>query len=677
MRFVVAFLALVVAVQYVVIALFVVPRLTRLTTHGGRAISAARWGAAAFFLGCAATHTGIAVLQLTADPMMDHGGSPTADFVVHVVPHIAQVIGGALFILIVRQRLELSITSKEVAAELRALAAQFRATFERAPQGIALISASGPHAGTALQVNPALRRMVGYDEATLLSGDFAERLIHPGDRFHMETVQRALLEEGRTVTDLEQRFLHRDGSEIWVSIEASLMRDEAGDPLYTVTQVRDITDDRLRQEHLRFLAEHDSQTGLLNRRRFEEELDRGLATVRRHGEPAALLVVDLDQFKYVNDTYGHRTGDVLITAVATTLHNRLRETDVLGRLGGDEFGILLPHTGPDAAVAVANSLLTALHAEAHVTVAERVVRVTASIGVISITPDLLANSEQLLAEADIAMYEAKENGRDRVATLRGGAQGGARMRARLTWSQRIRDALEVDGFTLWEQPILNLASGQSDRTEVLVRMIDPVDGSPISPSTFLYIAERFGQIQAIDRWVFRKAVDLLEQRHAVGDERSLEINLSGTSLTDEALIAQITDRISHAAIDPTKLIVEITETAAVVNVELARRLASRLSDLGCRFALDDFGSGFGSFFYLKHLHFDEVKIDGEFVKDLPGSGVDRLTVESIVAIARGMGKKTVAEFVQNEPTIDLLRALEVDYAQGYHISKPIPIPELA
>jgi EAL domain-containing protein (putative c-di-GMP-specific phosphodiesterase class I) len=345
--------------------------------------------------------------------------------------------------------------------------------------------------------------------------------------------------------------------------------------------------------------------------------------------------------------------------VAKALGVRPRDTDILGRLGGDEFGILLPHTTPEAAM-VAEALLEALHTDAHVRVGERDVRVTASIGVRTMAVEQTANGERILAEADIAMYGAKEDGRDRVSSVVGGKHGAAKMRSRLTWSERIRDALDGDGFTLLEQPILNLETGVCDRSEVLVRMIDPTDHSLISPSQFLYIAERFAQTQSIDRWVFSKAIDLLEQRHSTGDQRSQEISLSGASLTDERLTAELTDHVSRAAIDPTKLIVEVTETAAVVNIELARRLASRLSDLGCKFALDDFGSGFGSFFYLKHLHFDEIKIDGEFIKHLAASTVDRLTLEAVVTIAQGMGKRIVAEYVQNEETITLLRGLGVD-----------------
>ena len=238
------------------------------------------------------------------------------------------------------------------------------------------------------------------------------------------------------------------------------------------------------------------------------------------------------------------------------------------------------------------------------------------------------------------------------------------MKARMTWSERVRDALEHDHFELWEQPILTLATGSVDRAEVLVRMLD-ASGEAIAPGVFLYIAERFGQIQAVDRWVIARAIRLLAERDQI-----LEVNLSGGSITDEQTIDFIAAEVRNAPIDPTKLVFEVTETTAIVNVERARRFARRLSDLGCQFALDDFGAGFGSFYYLKHLPFDCVKIDGDFVKELPVSPADQLTVKAIVQIARGMGKETVAEFVQDERTMTLLREYGVDYAQGYHVGRP-------
>ena len=670
-------LALVVAAQYAVIAAAVVPRLARLVGVNSRLVGAARWGAVAFFAGCAVTHLGIAAQALLVEETHHVPGGDALLLGQHVLPHIGQVVGGALFIGIAHRRLELNLMPKDVAAHLRQHEMHFRSAFDRAPVGIALVSVAPQDYGSVLQVNPALCQIVGYDEPTLRQGSLRERLVPPEAQDELLEAVRTLLAGEEETVDMDQPFRHRDGSEGWVNLQASLMHDDAGAPLYVVVQVRDIADDRRREAQLRFLADHDSLTGVFNRRRFEDELDRAVALVRRYDESAALLLVDLDQFKYVNDTYGHGTGDRLICQVAAVLTSRLRDSDVLGRLGGDEFGVLLPRTSEQGAVAVAEALLQCLRKDGHVVVSDRKVRATASVGVRMITAEPQRNGEQLLAEADIAMYEAKETGRDRVSTMNGGTAGTDRMRSRLTWSERVRDALDGGGFTLYEQPIVDLRTRRVERSELLVRMVDRDDGSLILPGHFLGVAERFGQVQAIDQWVFTRAVELLELRHAKGDRRSLEINLSGVSLTDEALMDELTQLVARATIDPTRLIVEVTETAAVGNIDLARRLAARLGAVGCRFALDDFGSGFGSFFYLKHLHFDGLKIDGEFVKDLPESTNDRLTLEAIVTIARGMGKEVTAEFVQNEATMELLAGLGVGFAQGYHISEPVPVPEFA
>jgi diguanylate cyclase (GGDEF)-like protein len=431
-----------------------------------------------------------------------------------------------------------------------------------------------------------------------------------------------------------------------------------------VAQVQDITDRKRYEQQLHYLADHDALTGIYNRRRFEEELDRAVAHARRFCETAAVLVIDLDNFKYVNDTYGHAVGDELLGKVAGALKDRLRTTDVLARLGGDEFAAILPRVCADAARSAAEHLLSAVRAEGHVLTGERKVRATCSIGINSIDPTTRLTAEELLVEADLAMFEAKEAGRDRIASVAPGEASRAKMKARMTWSERIRDALEHDHFELWEQPILTLATGSVDRAEVLVRMLD-ASGEAIAPGVFLYIAERFGQIQAVDRWVISRAIRLLAERG-----RILEVNLSGASITDEATIDFIAAEIRNAPIDPTQLVFEVTETTAIVNVERARRFARRLADLGCQFALDDFGSGFGSFYYLKHLPFDCVKIDGDFVKELPASPADQLTVKAIVQIARGLGKETVAEFVQDDRSVQMLRDYGVDYAQGYHIGRP-------
>jgi diguanylate cyclase (GGDEF)-like protein/PAS domain S-box-containing protein len=692
----VALLAFGVALEYLVIAFDVVPRLGRAAHAQGRLLAFASWGAMVFFAGCALTHTGIAVQVLfNAHPGLAGGGtlrhgtpgmtdavaagvgasSTMVMLVQHVVPHVAQLIGGALFIGLAKGRLELSIMPKPVAARLRELEMHFRAAFERAPIGIALFSVAGHAFGEALQVNPALSTMIGYDVADLRGRRF-EDLVHPADRAVNNAAVRRLLGGQEPTVGVEHRLVHRDGREVWINLEASVVRDEQGAALFSVAQIRDVTEDRRHQRQLRYLADHDPLTGAYNRRRFEEELDRTVTRSQSYGESAALLVADLDQFKYINDTYGHSAGDDMLRAVASAMTGRLRTTDAFGRLGDDEFGLVCPRTSQADAVSLAHALLQAIRAEAHISVSGRVVRTAASIGIKMISGEDSPTGEQLLAQADVAMYEAKESGRARVFLLDAGPLGPASMRSRLAWSERIREALQAGSFQLWEQPILNLATGVCDRSELLVGMIDPRDGSLIGPGQFLGVAERFGQIQAIDRWVFTQAVDLLAVRHAAGDDRTLEVNLSGASLSDENLIDELADHIGTAPFDPTRLIVEVTETAAIVNFELARTVAARLSALGCSFALDDFGSGFGSFYYLKHLPFQGVKIDGEFVKDAPRSTTDRMMLEAIVTIAHGLGKETTAEFVQDDETLTLLRTLSVGFAQGYLIGQPRRVPEL-
>jgi len=689
MTVVVAVLALMVAAIYAVIAFEVIPAFARRANVRGRWAWAAQVGVMLFFAGCALTHLGLVWELLAAHgpssqvadpmPLMPGMGQQPAltpgwrMLVEHVVPHVAQIAGGLLVIWYSHRRLELTVMTKSDAQRLRETALQFRIAFERAPVGVALLSFHPDTRGQILQANPAFHALLGYEMVDLQGRMYGEFLATADRDVSLAAV--AALESGQPAAEVEQHLVHRAGHEISARVQGSLVRGEDGSPLLCVAHLRDITEDVRRESRVRYLADHDSLTGLFNRRRFEEELDRVLAHTHRYAQPAALLVIDLDHFKFVNDTYGHSVGDALLVAVAQALRSRIRSTDILGRLGGDEFGVLCTQTGLEDVAQLGRALVATIHDEAHTTTGGRQVRVEASVGIKMIDGQVAPVGEKLLAEADVAMYEAKETGRERVCVMDDHTTGLARMRSRLAWSESIREALATDGFQLWEQPILNLVTGACDRSEILLRMIDPRTGEIILPGQFLSVAERFGQIQAIDRWVFSHAIALLAHRQANGDTRALEINLSGVSITDSELMDDLTWRIMEAPIDPTRLIVEITETSAIGNFELARQVAARLTDLGCNFSLDDFGSGFGSFFYLKHLPFQGIKIDGEFIKELPRNPTDRLTVEAIVTIAQGMGKDTTAEFVEDEQTLDLLRTLGVDYAQGYHVGRPRPVPD--
>jgi len=422
---------------------------------------------------------------------------------------------------------------------------------------------------------------------------------------------------------------------------------------------------------LRRLADHDPLTGVFTRERLQEELGQVVALADRYGEPGVVGVLDLDNFKYVNDAHGHGMGDHLLAQAATLLRGRLRETDALGRLGSDEFAFVLPRTELSAGTEVAGELLGALR-EAAATVGGDRVRLTASVGLAPIEPagSPAITPSDLLAEADIAMYAAKEAGRDRVETAAPGHRSIARVRASLSWADRIHHALANDGLVLHAQPILNLAEARVDRYELLLRMRGD-DGRPVPPGEFLSTAERFGQMPAIDRWVIGRALELLAATPQDGPV--LEVNLSAASVTDAQTVAFLGRAVAESGIDPSRLIFEITETAAIADIVRAGVLAERLRELGCRFALDDFGAGFGSLYYLKHLPFDVIKIDGEFIKDLPTSPEDQLTVRAIAQMAEGLGKTTIAEFVQDAATVDLLRELGVGLAQGIHVGMPEPL----
>jgi diguanylate cyclase (GGDEF)-like protein/PAS domain S-box-containing protein len=544
---------------------------------------------------------------------------------------------------------------------------RFRRAFEDAPIGMALADLDGRF----LEVNQALCAITGYS-ASELSGTTFTQITHPDDLAADFETMRALLDGAVRSSVDEKRYLRPDGSIVWVLRSVTLVRDADGAPSHFLDQIQDVTERRRFEHELRQLADHDPLTGLYNRRRFEQELDRHVADVARYGARGALLVLDLDHFKYVNDALGHHAGDELILSVAAVLQDRLRDTDTVARLGGDEFAVLLPHASTQEAERVAGDLVRAVRDQAAVAAGDRSRRVTTSIGIAPFQPGDLSG-EELLIEADLAMYEAKEAGRDGYAVVSRDAERPKRIRMRMSWLERIRSAIDDDRFVLHAQPIRDLRSGEISQYELLLRMVGD-DGDLIAPGAFLPLAERFGLAPEIDRWVARHAIELLAADP--GGHIALEINLSGLSLSDAGLLHLIETEVARHAVDPRRLIFEITETAAVSNIPLARRLAERLTQLGCRFALDDFGAGFGSFYYLKHLPFDYLKIDGEFISGCLGNKTDQLVIDAVVRIARGLGKETIAEFVSDAALEEFVRSQGVDHAQGFHVGRPVPVAEI-
>ncbi len=417
------------------------------------------------------------------------------------------------------------------------------------------------------------------------------------------------------------------------------------------------------QRELVWLAEHDPLTRLCNRRRFLLDLATAVDRARRGSYNGALMFFDLDQFKDVNDISGHHMGDQLLQRVADQLAAIVPDGGVLSRLGGDEFGLILPRADADEALTLAAYLQNQVRS---VVIHTRHWRhqVSASIGIV-LFPEHGSESHQLMADADLAMYQAKEKGRGRWHLFSSEDEGRERANARVIWSERIAGALRDERFELHFQPLMEIASGKVWRAEALLRMRDP-QGELVMPDSFIPIAEENGQIEAIDHWVLANAIALMQKY----PEISLSVNLSANALQDPSLPPDVKRMLKRYAVDPKRLTFEITETIAINRLSNAIHLMGEIQQLGCRFALDDFGSGYASYAYLRQLPVNDVKIDGAFIRDIAHSQEDQIFVRAVTDMAHGMGKRVVAEFVENEEIVDVLRELGVDFAQGYFIGRP-------
>jgi diguanylate cyclase (GGDEF)-like protein/PAS domain S-box-containing protein len=568
--------------------------------------------------------------------------------------------------------IERDVTDRKRAEEaLSEAEARFKSTFEDAAIGMALLSIDPHSTGGFLQVNQAFCELTGYSRERFETLGF-EALTHPEDVEKDASLLAQLVAGEIQSYEIETRCIHAERHVVWVLVTASLVCDDSGKPVYCIRQIQDIQERKQFAGHLEYLADHDALTGLFNRRRFVRELSRQMSYAGRYGEGGAVLFLDLDNFKDVNDTLGHQAGDELIASLAHLLGARLRETDIFARLGGDEFAVLLPRVGTDEAEAVAHDLMQTVRKNRPPGTG-RPMPLTVSVGIAPFHAGGAVTADDLLIEADLAMYNAKETGRDRFTFASPEQQ--ARMEDRLTWTERIRKALDEDLFVLYCQPILDLRSNEISQYELLLRM-PGTSGELLLPASFLYTAERFDLIRGIDRWVMSRAIQLIADERRAGRDLRLEVNVSGRSVADPELPGFIVEQLEAASVDPAQLILEVTETAAIGNMDEARRFVARLTDIGCCFALDDFGAGFGSFYYLKYLSLDYLKIDGEFIRNLPASTTDQLILRSIVQMANGLGKKTIAEFVGNQESLQLLREHGVQYAQGYYIGRPRPLSEL-
>jgi diguanylate cyclase (GGDEF)-like protein/PAS domain S-box-containing protein len=550
---------------------------------------------------------------------------------------------------------------------LRETRERFASAFGNAPIGMALVDLDGRW----FQVNDALCRITGYPESELRATTL-QALTHPDDLDVDRLFLQQLLAGQIPSYQIEKRCHHLWGHFFWVQETVSLVRDREGQALYLITQLQDISERRELARRLEFLVDHDFLTGLFNRRHFEQALELEVERAARYGAPGAVLLIDLDNFKEVNDTFGHMAGDDLLKGIGGLLRHRMRHTDTLARVGGDEFALLLPQTGAEQAQVVADEIVKALGRQTAV-LASQSIRITVSAGVALF--DGLGATD-VLTRADLAMYKAKQAGRNRFVIWRPGAVETDPGSAPHEEVEQIRQAIQEERFVIFWQPILELETMKIGPYEILLRLPRSDDCEPLLPSSFLYVAERFGLIMSIDHWVVRKAIALIAEYSRAGRHLVLHVNLSGKSICDPRFAGVVEEALVEGGIDPACLVLEITEAAAIANLEQARVFADRLRKHGCLFALDDFGAGFASFYYLKNFPFDYLKIDGEFIRDLGANPVNRLVVQAIVGIARGMGKKTVAEFVGDADTARLLRESGVDYAQGYHVGPPRPVTEV-
>ncbi|MGP0048567.1 MAG: PAS domain S-box protein [Solirubrobacteraceae bacterium] len=557
---------------------------------------------------------------------------------------------------VVRAAREISEQKRQQARLLEATQ-RFERAFEHAPIGMALVGLDGGW----LKVNRAMCAITGYSEAEMLTMSFRD-ITHPEDAGRSVDGLRGL-QSGQTYKT-EKRYLHAEGHVIWVQLACSVVCDERGSPQHFVTQTQDITERKKLQERLAYLAEHDSLTELYNRRRFESELLRQMSRSQRYRETAAVLVLDLDHFKYLNDSLGHHVGDGVIAHAGQLLAKRLRASDVLAMLGGDEYAVILPRVDASRAREVAAELISAIERDPFVHAGHRYA-LSASAGVVLLDQDT-ASAEDALVSADLAMHDAKQQGRNRVAVY--SPETRQDILAGLSWSQRLKAALVNDAFRLHAQPIVDLESGETVMLELLIRM-STTDGELVPPGRFLHAAARFGYMPAIDRWVIAQAARLA----GAAPGRCLAVNLAANTIAEPGLMAFITDTLRAAGADPADLIFEVSESDVIANLEHARSVCGRLRALGARIALDDFGSGFCGFSYLKALEIDLLKIDGQFVRELGSNRVDRLVIEAIVHVATGIEVPTVAEYVVNETVAQRLRELGVTYGQGFHLGKPAPL----
>jgi len=519
-------------------------------------------------------------------------------------------------------------------------------------------------------MNPVAEQLTGWVLGEAQGRPIGEvlQLVNDGSREPLENPLLRALRSGASIGPTDQSaLLDREGRELAIQDSAAPIRDRGGRVVGAVVVFHDVTRERRLRRALAFQASHDALTGLINRREFDARLNAALRGARHSGGRHSVLYVDLDQFKLVNDTCGHSAGDRLIREITALIQSRVRAVDVIARLGGDEFGVLLEGCSLEQAGTIAETVRQVIRDHRFVWQGNAL-SVGASIGVVEITPQT-ESVAVLLSAADVACYSAKEQGRNRVQVYEGG--DGEQRHREMKWVAQIARAAEQGRFELASQPIRALRPGiEPYFHELMVRMRDE-QGVLVLPGEFIPAAERYNVMPTIDQWVVEEAVRVLQALPAGLPRPLLAVNVSGNSLSDRAFLEHVLALLRDPAISRS-LCFEITETAAVTSLDNAVFFMNELRARGCRFSLDDFGSGLSSFRYLRNLPVDFLKIDGQFVGNVETDTVDRSMIQAIVQVGRTLGIATVAEKVENAGVLRELVSLGVDYAQGWHVERPAP-----
>lgn len=520
--------------------------------------------------------------------------------------------------------------------------------------------------GCIALVNQHCSWITGFNATELLGKSFFKLLPESEQLPDLRYQLNELLNGYRNELHHESAVVRKDGSTLHMAWYHSLL-PQAKEEHQILSIALDISERKEAEERLGWLASHDPLTGLFNRRRFSEELQKSIAHAKRYERAGAVLFFDLDQFKDVNDTSGHKVGDDLLRRVAERLRIEARDSDQIFRLGGDEFAMIVREVNRESIAAVAKRLCTAL-TSIEVQGSGRLHRVSSSIG-IALFPEHGEYVDDLVANADIAMYQAKDAGRNGWHIFSLEEQDRERIHERVYWNEKVKEALVTDSLTVAFQPIQKIGATSPSHFEALLRVMDE-NGKPLPTYKFIQSAENSGLIQEVDLRIVDKVFAAKQKLEARGIEVVMAINLSGVSFRNPNLQDEIARKFVHYQINPAQIIFEITETAAVQDSATTAAKMRELKKLGCQFALDDFGVGFSSLYQIKLLPIDMVKIDGSFIRHLPQEPEDQALVRAIVEVARVFGLQTVAEFVENEAIVDILVKLGVDYAQGYHIAEP-------